>query len=202
MSNLTERRSIRKYVENVKIPQKELIEILKEASRAPSSMNMQPWRFAVVTSKEGKQKLKTVLHGNHQQLETSSAMIVIFTDLRKYDYAEKIFDLSVRAGHMPLDVKDRQLRNISNMVPDLSDEQLEKSGLFDCGLVAMQLMQVAKEHGYDTCPIGGFKHSSIAHALGYDEKRYKPALIVSIGKRDEEGYESARLDVTDIATFI
>ena len=202
MTKLTDRRSIRKYVENYQIPRNEMIEILTEATRAPSSMNMQPWRFVVVESEAGKERLKSVMQGNQSQLKTSSAMIVIFTDLRKYDYAEKIFDLSVSAGLMPVDVKDRQLRSISNMAPDLSDEQLEKSGLFDCGLVAMQLMQVAKAHGYDTCPIGGFKHSSIAQALGYDEKRYKPALIVSIGKKDEEGYVSTRLDVEDITTFM
>lgn len=45
MSELLKRRSIRSYDPNVKISKEEMIEILAKASRAPSSMNMQPWRF-------------------------------------------------------------------------------------------------------------------------------------------------------------
>lgn len=202
MSKLLERRAIRKYDPNIKITKEEMSIILKEATRAPSSMNMQSWRFVIVSSNEGKEKLRTVLRGNRLQLETSAAMIVIFTDIKKYDFAEKIYEKAVKHHLMPEDVKEKQLRNISNMIPNLKDESIEKSGMIDGGLVAMQLMHIAKEHGYDTCPIGGFNHDQIAHALGLNEKRYKPVLIVSIGKRAEDGYSSVRLDIGDVTTWI
>ncbi len=202
MSKLLERRAIRKYIPDVEITKKEMSLMLEEATRAPSSMNMQPWRFIIVDSKQGKEKLRPVLRGNQLQLETSSAMIVIFTDIHKFDLAEKIYTKAVKQQLIPEDVKEKQLRNIANMISNLSNESIEKSGLIDCGLVAMQLMHIAKEHGYDTCPIGGFNHEKIANALGLDEKRYKPVLIVSIGKAAEDGYSSIRLDVTDVATWI
>lgn len=202
MSKLLKRRSIRIYDPNIKISKEEMSIILTEATQAPSSMNMQPWRFIVVESVEGKEKLRSVLMGNKSQLETSSAMIVIFTDLKKFDLAETIYNKAVTAGYMPKDVKEKQLRNISNMIPNLSDDLIEKSGLIDCGLVAMQLMHIAKEHGYDTCPIGGFKHDKIAAALDIDSNRYKPVLIISIGKKAENGHASIRLNIEDITTFI
>lgn len=202
MKKILDRRSIRKYDTNVKISREEMKEILEEATRAPSSMNMQPWRFVVVETKEGKEKLRPVLYGNQLQLETSSAMICIFTDLKKYDYADKIYSKAVESGLMPEDVKEKQLRNITNMVHTLKLEEVEKGGLIDSGLVAMQLMHIARSHGYDTCPIGGFKHDQIAEALGLDSHRYKPVLIVSIGKADEDGYPSVRLDVEDITKWI
>ena len=40
-----ERKSVRKYDENFKIPQQQLEELLVEATSAPSSSNLQPWRF-------------------------------------------------------------------------------------------------------------------------------------------------------------
>ncbi|MCF7930062.1 MAG: nitroreductase family protein [Acholeplasmataceae bacterium] len=202
MSIILERRAIRKYDSNIKISKEEMKTILDEATRAPSSMNMQPWRFVVVSSHEGKEQLKSVLKGNQLQLETSAAMIVIFTDIKKYDLAEKIFDKAVQMNLMPEDVKEKQLRNISNMIPYLKDESIEKAGMVDGGLVAMQLMLIAKEHGYDTCPIGGFDHDKIANVLGLDEKRYKPVMIVSIGKKAEDGYHSVRLDVDDITYWM
>lgn len=202
MVDLEKRRSIRVYDPSVKISRTEMNEILRKATRAPSSMNMQPWRFVVVESEKGKKKLEKVLSNNRTQLETSAAMILIHTDLKKYDYAEKIYDMAYEGNVMPRDVRDRQIRSISNMVPTLSTERIEKSGLIDCGLVAMQLMHVAQEHGYDTCPIGGFDHDRIIEVLGLDETRYRPVLIVSIGKRAEDGYKSLRLPIDDVTTFL
>lgn len=202
MSRLTDRRSIRKYDSNVKISKEEMIDILSDATRAPSSMNMQPWRFVVVETLEGKEKLKDVLYGNQLQLETSAAMICIFTDLKKYELAEKIYDKAVQAGLMPEEVREKQLRNITNMISTLSEDGIEKGGLIDSGLVAMQLMHVAREYGYDTCPIGGFRHEKLAEALSLDPKRYKPVLILSIGKALEQGYPSVRLDVEDITKWL
>ncbi len=202
MSKLLERKSIRKYDPSIKISKEEMKIILTEATQAPSSMNMQPWRFVVIDSVEGKKILRPLLKGNQTQLETSAAMIIIFNDLKKYELADQIYEKSVKLGLMPNDVKEKQLRIIANMIPDLSEEHLEKSGMIDCGLVAMQLMHIAREHGYDTCPIGGFHHRKIAKDLGMDEKRYIPALIVSIGKKAEDGYPSVRFDIEDITTFI
>lgn len=201
MSILTTRRSIRKYNPNIKISRDEMINILRDATQAPSSMNMQPWRFIVLESNDAKSILKSVLYGNNQQLETSAAMICIFIDLKKFDYANKIFSKAVDQGLMPAEVKEKQLNNIAKMVPTLSEDNIEKGGLIDAGLVAMQLMHVARSYGYDTCPIGGFKHDKIADALSLDPTRYKPALILSIGKADEEGYPSTRLDIEDITQW-
>jgi len=202
MSELLNRRSIRKYDPNVKISKDELTEILEKAMRAPSSMNMQSYRFFIVESKEAKEKLRPVLYGNHLQLDTSSQMICIFTDLKKFELAEKIFNKAVDSGLMPEEVREKQLRSISNMVDNLSENSIEKTGWLDAGLMAMQLMHIAREHGYDTCSIGGFRHEEIADALGIDKKRYKPVMLLSIGKKAEDGYPSVRLDADDITQWL
>lgn len=202
MSELIKRRSIRKYDPNVKISKDEMKEMLEKATRAPSSMNMQSWRFFIVESNEAKEKLRPVLYGNHLQLDTSAAMICIFTDLKKFDMAEKIFNVAVDQGLMPTEVREKQLRSISNMVDNITETSIEKTGWLDAGLVSMQMMHIAREYGYDTCSIGGFKHEEIADALGIDNKRYKPVMILSIGKKAEEGYPSIRLDVEDITTWL
>ncbi len=201
MSVFTERRSIRKYDPNFKIPRAELETILNETFRAPSSMNMQPTRFVIVESAEYKEKLRPVLYGNQTQLDTSSAMICIFTDLYKYNYAEQIYNTAYDKGLMPLEVRDRQIRNINNMTEDLDLKQVEKTGVLDGGLISMQLMLVAKAHGYGTCPIGGFRHDKLANALDIDPERFKPLLIVSIGKPDEDGWDSVRLPLDQTVSY-
>lgn len=202
MNTLTERRSIRVYDEHVKITKEEMSAIINDTLRAPSSMNMQPTRFVIVSSEKAKAKLEPVLHGNKTQLNTSAAMICLFTDLKKFEYAEMIYNKAVDLNLMPADVRDRHLRNFANLVDDLTPLAVEKTGILDGGLIAMQLMHVARSYGYDTCPIGGFNHELIAEALGLDPKRYRPILIVSIGKKNEEGYQSVRLDVDTVTTWL
>ena len=77
------RKSVRVYDENYKISHEEMLEMIQEAVTAPSSVNMQPWRFVVVESAEAKAKLQPLIRFNTKQNETSSAMVLIFGDLGK-----------------------------------------------------------------------------------------------------------------------
>ncbi|MDI4643659.1 nitroreductase family protein [Cohnella hashimotonis] len=188
------RRSVRNYDENVKISKEELREIISEASLAPSSANMQPWRVAVVDTPEGKEKLRPLVRFNTLQNDTSSAMLIIFGDIQSYAYAQEIYDAAVEQGKMPAEVRDSQLKTILSMFPTLPRELLVEVAKIDSSLFAMQLMLVARAHGYDTNPMAGFETDQVAKAFDLEEERYVPVMIISIGKAKEEGYESVRLD--------
>ncbi len=103
---------------------------------------------------------------------------------------------------MPKDVREKQLTNIRNMAQKVDLSKLNVSGMIDCGLAAMNLMYVAREHGYDTCPIGGFNHEMIHDVVDLDKDRYSPVMIISIGKAAEEGFPSVRLPFDDVAKII
>ena len=94
------RHSVKVFDKNVKISHEEMLEIIKEATKAPSSVNMQPWRFVVVESEEGKEKLRPLVNFNTRQNDTSSAMILIFGDMKCYEKAEEIYGSAVEKGFM------------------------------------------------------------------------------------------------------
>ncbi|MNO06861.1 putative NAD(P)H nitroreductase YodC [compost metagenome] len=73
--------------------------------------------------------------------------------------------------------------------------------LIDGALVAMQLMLVARAHGYDTNPIGGFEKDQIAEAFGMEKDRYVPVMLLSIGKAVDAGYPSVRLPIDKVAEW-
>ena len=62
------RKSVRGYDESYKIPHKEMLEMIQEASTAPSSVNLQPWRMVVVESDEAKAKLKPLIRFTHVKM--------------------------------------------------------------------------------------------------------------------------------------
>ncbi|AIQ11052.1 NAD(P)H nitroreductase [Paenibacillus durus] len=198
---LTGRRSIRKYDPSVKISKEEMTQILTEATFAPSTVNMQPWRFLVIDSPEGKAALAPLARYNKQQVETSSAVIAVFGDMNSFDYAEEIYSTAVERGWMPAEVKEKQLAGINNHIAVLPPEVKREILLIDTGLVSMQLMLVARAHGYDTNPIGGYDKDKVAEAFGWDKERYVPVMLLSIGKAAEEGFSSVRLPIDKIAEW-
>lgn len=195
------RRSIREYDPSVKISKEEMSQILSDATKAPSSVNLQPWRFVIVESEEGKEKLKPFMRFNTKQNDTSSAMILIFGDMECYRYAEDIYDQAVRDGHMPQDVRDKQVNTIVPLYQSLTKEKMNDIVKIDSSLMAMQLMLVARSYGYDTNPIGGYIEENLAQTFGLDNKRYVPVLIIAIGKALETGYSSLRLPIETITSW-
>lgn len=195
---VTGRRSVKLYDENVKIAKEEMQAIIEEASLAPSSANMQPWRVIVVHSPEGKSKLRPLVQFNTRQNDTSAAMLIILGDTQSEGYVEKIYNAAVEAGKMPGDVRDKQVGQIMSMFPLLPRELKIEIAKVDASLFAMQLMLVARAHGYDTNPMGGFERDQVVRAFDLNDERYVPVMIVAIGKAKEAGHESVRLPGEDI----
>ncbi|EOS7916030.1 nitroreductase family protein [Enterococcus hirae] len=195
------RKSVRVYDETVKISHEEMLEMIQETTTAPSSVNMQSWRFVVAESEEAKAKLKPLIRFNTRQNDTSSAMVMIFGDMNCYEYGEEIYDQAVAEGKMPAEVRDQQLAAILPYYQNFTREQMNDVVKIDASLAAMQFMLVARSHGYETNPIGGFEADQLAEAFDLDKERYVPVMILSVGKAVEEGYESVRLAPEKITTF-
>jgi nitroreductase len=102
---------------------------------------------------------------------------------------------------MPQEVKDMQLAKVMPYYKVMPESALRDVNLIDAGLVSMQLMLVARAHGYDTNPIGGYEKDQIAEAFGMDKERYQPVMLISMGKSAKEGHPSYRLPVDTITTW-
>ncbi len=200
-SVLESRRSVKQFDPNVKIPREEMEEMITLTTKAPSSVNMQPWRFVVVDTPEGKDILRPLVQFNTRQNDTSAAMVVIFGDMKNYEYADKIYDDAVEKGFMPQEVKDVQVAKFVELYESLDRQGMNDIVKIDSSLAAMQFMLIARYYGYDTNPIGGFEKDVIAEALGLDSERYMPVMIIAVGKAAVEGRESVRLPVEDVLSF-
>ena len=196
------RRSIRQFDESVKISKEEMTNILQDTITAPSSVNMQPWRFVVAESSTAKEKLTPLVRFNQNQNNTSSAMILIFGDLKNFDYSEQIYGTAVEQGLMPAEVKEQQLSVLTPLYKQIPEDKMKETVLIDGSLAAMQLMLIARTYGYETSPIGGFERDQLAAAFDLDPQRYVPVMIVAIGKGLDAGYPSYRLPVADITTWV
>lgn len=193
---ITERRSVRHYDPSVKISRDEITEMLKEATLAPSSSNLQPWRFLVIDDQELKEKLLPIAF-NQQQVVTASAVIAILGDYEGYKAAETIYNKAVNAGYMNEEVKSSLIQNINSRYSNREREVIKQIALVDGGLVAMQFMLVAKARGYDTVPMGGYNTAKFKEVFNISD-RYETIMLIALGKAAQPGHPTVRLDVEAI----
>ena len=197
---MQERKSVRVYDPTFKIPQAELEEIIQEATSAPSSSNLQAWRFLVIQDEAVKKELRAIAN-NQEQVETSSAVIAVLGNAEMYQQVEQIYTQNVVEGHMGEAQKDLMISNTLRMYPSAPLEIRKNIATFDAGLISMQLMLIAKEKGYDTVTMGGFDKEKFAERFELPEQIF-PVVLIAIGKGAAPAYGSSRLPLKDIARFI
>lgn len=197
---MEDRKSVRKYKEGVTIPQEKLMELLQLATTAPSSSNMQPWRFLVIQDDEAKKELLPIAF-NQEQIVKSSATIAVLGDMKMYENAQAIYDANVEQGFMSREIADNMIQNSLNLYAGLTDEALKGVIQFDAGLISMQIMLLAKDMGYDTVPMGGFNKQQFAEHFKLPENEF-PVVLISIGEAATPAYGSSRIPAEQLTRFI
>jgi nitroreductase len=196
---IRERRSVRSYDPSVRISREELTGMLQQATLAPSSSNLQPWRFLVIDTPELKEMLLPIAW-NQQQVVEASAVIAVLGDVQSYRNAEKIYGQAVEAGYMPADTAKSFIERTTGGYSSLPPEVARQIVYIDGGLISMQLMLVARANGYDTVPMGGYDKAKFAEAFGISD-RYVSVMLIAIGKAAKPGHPTTRLPIEDVVFF-
>ena len=189
------RHSVRKYDPTATIPQGELNEILRLAASAPSSWNLQHWRFLVVTDPAIKEKLLPIAY-NQQQVVDAYATIIILGDLEADKSARLVYDEAVANGLMNESVRDTMIAQIEGAYksnPEIARDEAIRNSSY----AAMQLMLAAKAKGYDTCPMGGYNRDALIEELNIPS-RFLPTLMLTVGKASVQAHPTARFGLDQL----
>ena len=192
---IKQRASVRKYKKGMEIPEEILQQIIELTTTAPSSWNLQHWKFIVVQKDEYKEKLFTISYKQQQVLD-SSAVIVVLGDLEANRNAERVYSEAVHAGYMSEEAKNKLVSHIENAYQTIENIGVHEA-IRNASLAAMQLMLVAKSFGLDTCPMGGFDAKALQKEFNVPQ-RYIPVLLLSLGYAAEPAHETSRFPVEEV----
>ena len=193
------RKSVKYFDPNVKIKREEIIEMLNEANLAPSSCNLQPWRYIVVDTPEGKEKLGSANY-NKIQNDTSAAMIIVLGDLNHYGKFDEIYGEAVEKGYMTEEVKDGFEKGMGPQLENLPTDKNREGVYFDCGLWTMQFANIAYAKGYDTNIIGGFVIEKVAELFELEENLI-PVMLIALGKKEKDARPTVRMKAENLVRF-
>lgn len=196
---LKQRRSVRSYMKNREIPDELLREIFNLASLAPSSWNLQHWKYIIVRNQKQKEKLVSIARGQKQVAECS-VVVAVLGDKEADKNAENIYQSAVHAGFMSEDVKKEFLNKIQTAYQTSNENNEIFEAIRNASLGAMQLMLAAKANGVDSCPMIGFDSGELIKELNIPD-RYLPIMMITLGFKLLDPYPTTRLDLDEILVF-
>ena len=175
---IRERTSINLFDPSKQISQAEIREIVDDATHAPSSYNIQHWRFVAVTDPEKKKQLQAAAY-NQAKVGQASATMIVLGDLRGHEKMGKILSPLVKSGKITQEAADNNTKRaaaayISN--PQFARDEAIRSG----ALAGMTFMLAAQARGYVTGPMIGFDPEQVKKTFGISD-RFVPVMLITLG---------------------
>ena len=196
---IRERISVNHFDPTKSIPESEIRSIIADAIEAPSSYNIQHWRFVAVTDPEKKKQLQGAAY-NQPKVGAASATIIVLGDLRGHEKLPQIYAPLVERGVMTQQALDGVVRNASAAYvnnPGFARDEAIRSGAF----AAMTLMIAAQARGYATGPMIGFDPEKVKQLFGISD-RYVPVMLVTLGHAAPgNSPRKPRLSVDEVLAF-
>lgn len=149
------------------IPEVILAEILRLGTRAPSSYNLQIWRFIVLREAQSKEKLKACAFNQHQVGE-APVVLICCGDRRVStpEYIESIIELGKAAGAINDAYADVMRQQIPAVFENKSSfESIEAWTNRNTMLAVAHIAIVAKSFGVDSCLMEGFVTAQVKEAF-------------------------------------
>lgn len=171
------RRAIKHYDASATIPENDFDKLMSSVLLAPTSYNIQNWRFVRVKDKALRERVKEAAWGQAQV--SDAAELIIFCG-----YLDAWRD---RPERYWVNADDKTRSVLLPMIESFysGKDQLQRDeAMRSCGIAAQTLMLAAKALGYDTCPMIGFDPDAVAKLINLP-KGYVVAMLVVIGKAEK-----------------
>jgi len=182
---LKSRRSAMKFVPNVDIAEEELNEMFNLAKCAPSAFNLQHAHYVVVKDLGIKNKMYEAANKQYK-VQTASAVIIVLGNTDAYQDVGPIHEGLLNLGAISKQEYDMTVESVISFYEERGESFKREEAIRNASLSAMLFMLIAKEKGWDTCPMIGFDPEAVRSALHIPES-YVPAMMITIGKEDTTG---------------
>ncbi|RDI72384.1 nitroreductase family protein [Halopelagius longus] len=181
---VTSRRSVHQYTDEAL--EEETIEAIFERVRhSPSSYNLQPWEFLVLTEDENRERLRSVAY-DQEHVTDAPVAVVVLGNKDPSAHADAVLDDWLNKGYLPNEeARDAVMESIDGMAA-LPEEERRVWTVRSTTLAASALLNAAWDEGVATCPMGGFDAEGVVEEFDIDADRYEPVMLVTMGYAAED----------------
>jgi nitroreductase len=172
------RRAIKSYDPDHRMTEKEIDRLMSLAMLSPTAFNIQNWRFVVVSDPELRKQIRAA-SWDQAQVTDASMLVIMTADLKSWER-----DTARYWKNAPQPVQDYLVPAIGQYYGGREQVQRDEA-MRSCGMAAMTLMLLAKEMGYDSCPMDGFDFDAVGKLINLPSD-HVIAMFVTIGKQVRE----------------
>ena len=173
------RRSIKEYDPGHKMTAEEEQKLLEATIQAPTSFNIQHWRFVIIRDPELRARIRKEL-GNDQAQMTDASLLVLFTaDMKAWQKEPQRY-----WANAPEEVAELLVNWMGPFHEGrewLQHDEAQRS----IGMAMQTMMLAAQDMGYQSCPMIGFDIEKVAELVGLPEDHVMGPMV-AIGKGTKE----------------
>lgn len=173
------RRAVKHFDPEHKLSAKEELKILEAAIQAPTSFNIQHWRFVIIRDPELRSKIRTEYGNDQSQMTDASLLILMTADVKAWQKSPERY-----WANAPQEVSDLL---VGWMGPfhegreELQRDEAQRS----IGMALQTIMLTARDMGYDSCPMIGFDLDAVAQLVNLPAD-HVIGPMVAIGRKTQD----------------
>jgi len=168
------RRAVKQFNASHKISDAEFKSMMGTVLKSPTSFNIQNWRFVRVVDDVKRAKIREAAW-DQAQVTDASELFIICGDINAWKK-----DPARYWGHTPQETQDILVPMIGKFYE--GREWIQRDEVMrSVGIAAQSLMLMAKEMGYDSCPMIGFSPEDVAEIINLPED-HVVGMLLPIGK--------------------
>jgi nitroreductase len=188
-----QRRSIKHYDKNHVLTKDEEQKLLEATIQAPSSFNIQHWRFVLLRDPDLRERIREEYAGGQAQIVEASLLVLFTADVNAWQK-----ETAKNWENVPREVAESMVRG---MVPfhERRGERFQRDeAQRSIGMAMQTLMLAALDMGYQSCPIIGYDQEGVAKLINLPED-HVIGPMVAVGKGLKEPWTKPnRLPLADI----
>jgi nitroreductase len=176
-----QRRSIKQYDPNHKLTPEEENKLLEAAIQAPTSFNIQHWRFVIARDPELRQKIRKEFGNDQAQMTDASLLIIMTADTKAWTKNPERY-----WQNAPQEINEllvNWMKPFHEGKEWLQRDEAQRS----IGMAMQTLMLAAKSMGYDSCPMIGFDIEKVAELINLPDDHVMGAMV-AIGKGTKDAW--------------
>ena len=169
------RRSVKHFDPAHRMTAEEIARLIALAKLAPTSFNMQNYRFVIVSDPELRREIRAFAW-DQAQVTDASLLVILCADLTAHANDPQRY-----WAHAPQEVQDILVPALTPFYegkPTLIRDEAMRS----TGFAGMTLMLAARGMGYDSCPMIGFDAEVVAKLIRLPDD-HALSFILAIGKQ-------------------
>lgn len=185
------RRAVKHYDPRHELTEEEIGQLMEAAVQAPTSFNIQHWRFVLVRDKALRKEIRAVAN-DQAQVTDASLLIVITADVKAWQKSPERYWRDA-----PPDVA-KMLVSWLGPFYDGKPELQRDEAMRSCGLAGQTIMLAAKAMGYDSCPMIGFDSDAVARLVNLPED-HVISFMLAVGKATKPAWpKPGQLPLDDV----